>query len=95
LTSSWRCWSESARRVLDYSSAATFDPNFFSHVHGRNLRRVMRDLARMVRNDLKRARWLLRLQTAEDRWRWFRVKALNRLSDDETIRLQLFPIGGL
>jgi PAS domain-containing protein len=86
--------NEAARRVLDRSSTASYDANFFAHVHGRNLRRVMRDLTRMVRHDLQRARWLLRLQTGTDRWRWFRVTAFNRLSSEGDIRLNLHPLGG-
>ena len=64
-----------------------------TYVHGRNLRRVMRDLARMVQQNLKRARWLLRLQTADDRWRWFRVAVFNQLQTEEQIRLKLYPVG--
>jgi PAS domain-containing protein len=85
--------NEAARQVLDCDSAASYDSNFFAHVHGRNLRRVMRDLARMVRHDLRRARWLLRLQTGADRWRWFRVKALNQLASQDEIQLRLHPVG--
>lgn len=85
--------NEAARNALDHPTDSSYDPNFFAHVHGQNLRRVMRDLARMVRNDLRRARWLLRLQTGADRWRWFRVKALNRLSSADEIQLRLHPVG--
>lgn len=85
--------NESARRVLDCDSVASYDSNFFAHVHGRNLRRVMRDLARMVRHDLRRARWLLRLQTGADRWRWFRVNVRNRLASEGEIQLRLHPVG--
>jgi PAS domain-containing protein len=82
-----------ARRALDYLPDESYDPNFFAHVHGRNLRRVMRDLARMVRHDLRRARWLVRLQTGADRWRWFRVRVSNRLAEAGEIRLRLHPVG--
>jgi PAS domain-containing protein len=85
--------NEAARRVLDHPTDSSYDPNFFAHVHGQNLRRVMRDLARMVRDDLRRARWLLRLQTGRNRWRWFRVKALNQLSAADEIELRLHPVG--
>lgn len=83
-----------ARRLLVGTDEQSFDPNFLARVHGRNLRRVMRDLARMVKHDLKRARWLLRLQTADDRWRWFRVSVLNRLHSEDEVRLNLYPVGG-
>jgi PAS domain-containing protein len=86
-------FNDAARRVLDCPADESYDPNFFAHVHGRNLRRVMRDLARMVRHDLRRARWLLRLETGTNRWRWFRVKVLNRLIADGVIQLHLHPVG--
>ena len=91
----WRitALNEAARRVLDCDSVESYDSNFFAHVHGRNLRRVMRDLARMVRHDLRRARWLLRLQTGADRWRWFRVNVRNRLASEGEIQLRLHPVG--
>lgn len=86
-------FNDAARRVLDCPAEESYDPNFFAHVHGRNLRRVMRDLARMVRHDLRRARWLLRLETGTNRWRWFRVKVLNRLAAEGEIQLHLYPVG--
>jgi PAS domain-containing protein len=67
--------TESARRLLGYSRGASIEPCFFSHVHKKNLRRVMYDLAHMVSQRKKRARWLLRLRTGNDRWRWFRIRA--------------------
>ena len=85
--------NEAACEALGYASDEALDSNFFSHVHGQNLRRVMRDLGRMVGNDVKRARWLLRLQTAAGRWRWFRVKALNRLGAEGGIPIHLHPVG--
>jgi PAS domain S-box-containing protein len=84
--------NEAACEALGYASVEALDRNFFSHVHGQNLRRVMRDLGRMVGENISRARWLLRLQTAAGRWRWFRVKALNRLSDERIISIQLHPV---
>jgi len=82
-----------ARQLLVDAEGGSFDANFLTRVHGRNLRRVMRDLTRMVKRDLKRARWLLRLQTADDRWRWFHVSVLNRLHSEDAIRLNLYPVG--
>lgn len=69
-----------ARRLLQYRTEQAFDPYFFTHVHGRNLHRVMRDLASMVKRGTESASWLLRLRTGRDRWRWYRAEATNRLS---------------
>lgn len=83
----------SARRVLEYPADATIDPYFFSHVHGRNLRRVMWDVAQMVNHRKSGAQWLLRLRTGNGRWRWYRVKAENRLHGPEgDVRLRLRPL---
>ncbi len=82
-----------ARRVLGHDLDDDLQPNFFSYVHGRNLRRVMRDLAHMVNHGMQRARWLLRLRTGTDRWRWFRAAARNRLSSEEDILVYLRPFG--
>jgi PAS domain-containing protein len=68
-----------ARRVLGYAPDASIDTCFFSHMHGHNLRRVMRDLAHMVSHRKQRARWLLRLRTGTGRWRWYRAVARNHL----------------
>lgn len=85
--------NEGARDVLDYSEDEIIEANFFSHVHGRNLRRVMRDLAQMVSCNRQRARWLLRLRTGSDRWRWYRVSVLNRLPSVGEIQLRLRLLG--
>jgi PAS domain-containing protein len=82
-----------ARRALEYSSDASLDSCFFSHVHGRNLQRVMRDLAHMVSHRKQRARWLLRLRTGNGRWRWYRAIARNHLDhSDAIIRVHLRPL---
>ena len=82
-----------ARRALEYSSDASIDRCFFSHVHGHNLRRVMRDLAHMVSHRKQRARWLLRLQTGNGRWRWYRTIARNCLDRPEgVIQMHLRPL---
>jgi PAS fold. len=82
-----------ARRALEYSSDASIEPCFFSHVHGRNLQRVMRDLAHMVSHRKKRARWLLRLRTGNGRWRWYRAIARNHLDhSDAVIQVHLRPL---
>lgn len=85
--------NEPARRALEYSFDESINPCFFSHVHGRNLRRVMRDLAYMVSHRKQRAQWLLRLRTGNGRWRWYRVSARNHLDrPDGAIRVRLRPL---
>ena len=75
--------SPAARRLLEYSSGASPDPCFFAHVHGRNLYRVMQDVAHMVCCRQQQVAWLLRLQTGRGRYRWFKATAHNRLYEDE------------
>lgn len=72
--------TDAARRLLQYSPDQDFDDYFFTHVHGKNLHRVMRDLAAMVKHGSERASWLLRLRTGRGRWRWYRAEAINHLS---------------
>jgi PAS domain-containing protein len=72
--------TNAARRLLQYSADQEFDDYFFTHVHGENLHRVMRDLAAMVKRGSERASWLLRMRTGRGRWRWYRAEAINRLS---------------
>lgn len=81
--------TEGARRLLGYSREASIKPCFFSHVHKKNLRRVMHDLAHMVSQRTKRARWLLRLRTGNDRWGWFRIRA-TRVSGSPERAARLF-----
>jgi len=82
-----------ALRALEYAPDEEIEPCFFSHVHGRNLRRVMRDLAHMVSHRTQRVRWLLRLRTGNGRWRWYRAFARNHLDrSDSLIRVQLRPL---
>jgi hypothetical protein len=82
-----------ARRALDHDLEGDPQPHFFSYVHGRNLRRVMQDLAHMANHGLQRARWLLRLRAGTDRWRWYRAAARNRLSSEGHILVSLPPFG--
>lgn len=85
--------NEAVRRTLEYPPDAALEPCFFSHVHGRNLRQVMRDLAHMVSHRKQRTRWLLRLRTGNGRWRWYRATARNRLDrPDALIRVHLRPL---
>lgn len=84
--------SAAARRMLNYSTDETPEPNFFSFVHRQNLHRVMRDLAHMVSHGMQRAQWLLRLRTGKDRWRWYRATVRNKLRSDDAIQVQLRPL---
>ncbi len=68
-----------ARRLLEYRPEQEVESCFFSHVHGRNLYQVMRDVADMVCYGKTRASWLFRLRTGQGRWRWYRATAANRL----------------
>ena len=72
--------TDAARRLLQYRPDQEFDKYFFTHVHGKNLHRVMRDLAAMVKRGSEQASWLLRLRTGRNRWRWYRAEVINRLS---------------
>lgn len=85
--------NEAARSVLEYGPEEEIAPNFFSHVDGHNLRDVMEDMAEMVRRAMRRARWLLRLNTGKDRWRWYRAAVHNELRAEGTIRIHLRSLG--
>lgn len=65
--------TRAARHVLEYDANASIDPCFFTHVNGKNLRRVMQDLAMIVCRRKTRSSWLLRLRTGTGRWRWYRA----------------------
>lgn len=83
--------TRAARSILEYSPDDRVDECFFSHVHKRNMRRVMQDLAHMVCRGKQQAQWLLRLRTGNDRWRWYRASAENQLgqpSDRILVRLR-------
>lgn len=85
--------TRAARGILEYPSDGSIEPCFFSHVHGRNLRRVMRDLAHMVCQRMHRARWLLRLRTGKGRWRWYRAEVESQLDrPDGRIQVRLHPL---
>ncbi len=72
--------SPSARRMLEYGHDKDLAPCFFSHVHGRNMYQVMRDVADMVCYGKPRASWLIRLRTGGGRWQWVRATVTNELS---------------
>lgn len=82
--------TRAARHLLEYSGEADLDACFFSHVHKRNMHRVMKDLADMVARGKQQAKWLLRLRTGNDRWRWYRVIVQNHLgAEDERVYARL------
>lgn len=84
--------TRAARQLLEYPSGAHMDDCFFSYVHKRNMRRVMRDLAHMVCRGKQRAQWLLRLRTGNQRWRWYRATVQNNLGRQEDhILIRLRP----
>jgi PAS domain-containing protein len=85
--------TRAARQALEYAADAPLDNCFFTHVHKRNMRRVMRDLADMVSRGKQRAQWLLRLRTGNGRWRWYRASVRNNLGRQEDhIRIRLRPL---
>lgn len=71
--------SPAARRLLEYGPEAKVDECFFTHVHGKNLYRVMQDIAHMVCFRLEKTSWLLRMQTGRGRYRWYKATVHNRL----------------
>lgn len=82
--------SPSALRLLEYRDKSTINPCFFSHVHGKNLYQVMRDIADMVCYGKPSASWLLRLRTGQGRWRWYKISAKSQLqSTQREIQLTL------
>lgn len=82
-----------ARRLLEYATDETIDRCFFAHVHARNQRRVMQDLAQVMRRHKRRVAWLLRLMTGSGRWRWFRAVAHPYSSDDQDlVAVRLRPV---
>jgi PAS domain-containing protein len=79
-----------ARHMLEYKSDQPVEPCFFSHVHGRNLYQVMRDVADMVCYGKTSATWLARLRTGQGRWRWYKATVENGLNSGEgTIAVSL------
>jgi len=82
--------SQAACRALGWVSESPLGTSFFSLVHRRNLDRVMRDVAQMVDYRKPQARWLVRLQAGNGRWRWYRAHVQNALhGPDEAIRVRL------
>lgn len=87
--------TSTARRLLEYRADEPMKPCFFTHVHGKNLYRVMRDVADMVCHGKKSASWLLRMRTGRGRWRWYQADVSNHLDDTEpTIHVVLSDLNG-
>lgn len=81
--------TSSARQLLEYRTSEGMEPCFFTHVHGKNLYQVMRDVADMVCYGKSQASWLLRLRTGQGRWRWYKASVRNRLEDESRIEVHL------
>lgn len=67
--------SDGAKKLLGYGAGSSIDHCFFSHIHGRNMLQVMRDIASMVCHDRTSAQWIVRMRTAERDWVWVRLVA--------------------
>ena len=72
-----------ARRLLGYRPEQPYKPSFFSHVHTKDLYRVMRDVAEMSFHGRQEADWKLRLRTGAGRWHWFSASVGNQLDQPE------------
>lgn len=85
--------TRAARQALEYGPDGSLDECFFSHVHKHNMHRVMRDLADMVSRGKQRAQWLLRLETGNNRWRWYRAAVRSHLGEPaDSIQIRLRPL---
>jgi PAS domain-containing protein len=72
-----------ARRLLDYQPGQPIKPSFFSHVHAKDLYRVLRDVAEMTFHGKQGASWRLRLRTGDGGWHWFSATVDNQLNEPE------------
>lgn len=72
-----------ARRLLDYQPGQPIKPSFFSHVHAKDLYRVLRDVAEMTFHGKQGASWRLRLRTGDGGWHWFSATVDNQLNQPE------------
>lgn len=77
--------TDTSRRFLEYQPEQAIDPLFVSHVHGKNLRQITRDLGSMSRLGKRQAFWLARLRTGRGRWNWYKITAENRLKGMEGV----------
>ena len=80
-----------ARQLLEYKPDQPVEPYFLSHIHGRNLRQVMRDLADMIKYGKSKASWLVQMRTGQGRWRWYKASAKReqQQGDDPLILVKL------
>lgn len=85
------CLTTAARQVLEYRPGQPMKRPFLSHVHRRNLYRIMQDLEEMVVHGRQKASWLVRLYTGRERWRWYEAVAERRIqpSGEVTILVRL------
>ena len=74
--------SSLANRLLEFSDQHNEARCFFSLVHGKNLYQVMRDVADMFCHGRRNAKWMLRLRTGRNRWRWFN-STVERMRDSD------------
>lgn len=72
-----------ARRLLGYHPEQPYKPSFFSHVHAKDLYRVMRDVAEMAFHGRTEADWRIRLRMGTGRWHWYSVVVDNQLDHPE------------
>lgn len=86
--------TRAARQALEYGSGAALEGSFFAHVHPKHRDRIMHDLADLLCRGKQRAQWLLRMRTGNERWRWYRVSAHNRLADEanDGLLIHLRPV---
>lgn len=75
--------SRVARRLLDLGSTPLDGGSFFDRVHPDHLNRVKWDPVQMTIRGKQRVSWLLRLKTGLGSWRWFKLQAVNCLTDHE------------
>lgn len=87
-----RRMSPAARRLLAYEDDEPFDICFYSLIDEKNLYTVLRDVAEMACYGKKEARWLLRLRTADDSWRWVKARAENRFGDADGVLVVLSEV---
>ena len=76
-----------ARQLLEYKPDQPVEPYFLSHIHGRNLRQVMRDLADMVKYGKSKASWLVQMRTGKGRWRWYKALAKRKQQHGDPVIL--------
>ena len=77
------CLTVAARKLLEYKPDQHIERPFLSHIHRRNMYRIVRDLEEMMLYGRERASWLLRLRTGRARWRWYKAEAERRSQPSE------------